>query len=719
MGDVGRGIAAILRISNFTNFALPYLDSMPNRLRESTSPYLRQHADNPVDWYEWGPEALELAKSTRKPILLSIGYAACHWCHVMAHESFEDEATAALMNDLFVNIKVDREERPDLDAIHMQAVQALTGHGGWPMTVFLTPDAVPFHAGTYFPPNDRQGLPSFQRVLRAVSSAWTEKPESVVAAGQSLTEHLRRAASPSTASHVVDQRTMELAVRALARAFDMRKGGFGGAPKFPPSMALDFLLRHAARTGNADALNMVVKTWEEMRRGGLYDQVGGGIHRYSVDADWLVPHFEKMLYDNALFARLGVRLWQVTHDEDVKFATEQTLDWVIREMRDPDGGFQSSLDADSEGHEGRFYVWSRDELQRVAGSDARVAEAHWGVTDEGNFEGQNILFVPNGAAATAARTGRPREDVLAALERARQRLYEHRSRRTWPGKDGKVIASWNGLMVRAFVEGARAFGRTEYRDAAGSAGRFMAARLVREGRVFRSTLDGRISGPGLLEDHAAVALAFLDLYSLTFDTAWLRQSREIAERTVEHFFDRDSDTWYDTASDHERLLVRPREATDNATPSGTSLVAELLLLWSNVDEKPEWRAMAETIVSRVGDAIAQYPQALGHVAGVAESIVNGGVQVAIAGNPTDVDFGALEARLGQVFVPGLVIAGGDPAASDQPALMRDRSAIDDRATAYVCRGFTCDLPTADPETLERQVLQLMGDGTRGAAPRHN
>jgi uncharacterized protein YyaL (SSP411 family) len=692
---------------------------MPNRLRESTSPYLRQHADNPVDWYEWGPEALEVAKSTGKPILLSIGYAACHWCHVMAHESFEDEATATLMNELFVNIKVDREERPDLDAIHMQAVQALTGHGGWPMTVFLTPDAVPFHAGTYFPPNDRQGLPSFQRVLRAVSSAWTEKPESVVAAGQSLTEHLRRAASPSTASHAVDQRTMELACRALSRSFDVRKGGFGGAPKFPPSMTLDFLLRHAVRMGNADALGMVVKTWEEMRRGGLYDQVGGGIHRYSVDADWLVPHFEKMLYDNALFARIGVRLWQVTRDEDVKAATEQTLDWVIREMRDPDGGFQSSLDADSEGHEGRFYVWSRDELQKVAGSDARVAEAHWGVTDEGNFEGQNILFVPNGTAATAVRTGLPREEVLAALERARQRLYEHRSRRTWPGKDGKVIASWNGLMIRAFVEGARAFGRAQYRDAAESAGRFVASRLVREGRVFRSTLDGRISGPGLLEDHAAVALAFLDLYSLTFDTAWLRQSHEIAERTVEHFLDRDNDTWYDTASDHERLLVRPREVTDNATPSGTSLVAELLLLWSELDEKPEWRAMAETIVSRVGDAIAQYPQALGHVAGVAESIVNGGVQVAIAGDPTEAGFGALEARLGQVFVPGLVIAGGDPAAADQPALMGDRSARDGRATAYVCRGFTCDLPTADPATLERQVLHMMGEGTRSAAPRHN
>ncbi len=691
---------------------------MPNRLHDSTSPYLRQHAGNPVDWYEWGPEALELARTTRKPILLSVGYAACHWCHVMAHESFEDESTAGLMNELFVNIKVDREERPDLDAIYMQAVQALTGHGGWPMTVFLTPDAVPFHAGTYFPPNDRQGLPSFQRVLRAVAGAWHDKPESVEAAGQTLTEHLRRAASPSTATHAVDERTMELAFRALSRAFDVRKGGFGGAPKFPPSMTLDFLLRHAVRTGNADALGMVTKTFDEMRRGGLFDQVGGGIHRYSVDAEWLVPHFEKMLYDNALFARLGVRLWQVTHDDEVRAATEQSLDWVLREMRDPDGGFQSSLDADSEGHEGKFYIWSREELARVAGADARVAEAHWGVTSEGNFDGQNILFIPNGTATTAARTSLSREEVSAALDRVRQRLYDARSQRVWPGKDGKVIASWNGLMIRAFVEGARAFDRVEYRDAAASAGHFLASRLVREGRVFRSTLDNRVSGPGLLEDYAAVALAFLDLYGLTFDTSWLRRSREITERTIELFLDRETDTWYDTASDHERLLVRPREVTDNATPSGTSLVAELLLHWSGLDDRPEWRGMAETIVSRVGEAIAQYPQALGHLAGVADSLVHGDVQVALAGSPSDAGLQSLASRLGRVFVPGLVLAGGDPTDADQAALMRDRTPINDQAAAYVCRGFTCDLPTTDSDILERQVLQLMGDGTRNAPVRH-
>ena len=692
---------------------------MPNRLRESASPYLRQHADNPVDWYEWGPEALEAAKTSGKPILLSIGYAACHWCHVMAHESFEDEATAALMNELYVNIKVDREERPDLDAIYMQAVQALTGHGGWPMTVFLTPETVPFHAGTYFPPNDRHGLPSFQRVLRAVSNAWRDKPESVQQAGRTLTEHLQRAASPSAEHYVVNRQTLDLAYRALARSFDVRKAGFGGAPKFPPSMALDFLLRHASRTGESFALEMVVKTFDAMQRGGIFDQVGGGLHRYSVDADWLVPHFEKMLYDNALFARLGVRLWQVTRDEDVKEATEQTLDWVVREMRDDRGGFQSSLDADSEGHEGRFYVWSRPELRQVAGPDTAVAEAHWGLSDAGNFEGSNILFVPDSVDATAARTGLNRDDVRAALGRARERLYAARARRTWPGKDGKVIASWNGLMVRAFAEAARVFGRDDYRDAALNAGRFLSSTLVREGRVSRSALDGRISGPGVLEDHAAVALAFLDLYSLTFDESWLRQSRAVTERTIEFFHDQATDTWYDTASDHEPLIVRPRDVTDNATPSGTSLIAELLLAWSELDDERTWWSMAESIVGRVGEAIAQYPQALGHVAGVADALVNGTVQVAIVGDVTDPLLQELVKRVSAAFVPALILAGGEPASEGQPALLRGREAVGGRPTAYVCREFTCELPSSDPDVVERQVKQLIGDASPSPSTRQD
>jgi len=683
---------------------------MPNRLRDSASPYLRQHADNPVDWYEWGPEALEFAKNSRKPILLSIGYAACHWCHVMAHESFEDESTAALMNELFVNIKVDREERPDLDAIHMQAVQSLTGHGGWPMTVFLTPDAVPFHAGTYFPPEDRQGIPSFRRVLTAVSNAWRDNQTSVEAAGRSLTEHLRKAATPSPAKQALDRRMLDLASRSLQRSFDMRHAGFGGAPKFPPSMTLDFLLRHAVRTNESVALEMVSKTHAAMRNGGIYDQVGGGLHRYSVDAEWLVPHFEKMLYDNALFARLGVHLWQVTREDEVREVTKQTLDWVLREMRDAGGGFHSSLDADSEGHEGRFYVWTYEEFRNAAELDSGIGETHWGLSPEGNFEGRNILFVRNGVDVTAARTGKSHDEVLATLRRLRDHLYTVRSRREWPTKDEKVIASWNGLMIRAFVDAARAFGRDDYREAAQEAGRFLGKQLVRDGRVFRSALGARVSGPGVLEDFAAAGLAFLDLYSLTFETTWLQWSRAVTEQAVDLFRDAESDTWYDTASDHEQLLLRPRDVTDNATPSGTSLMAELLVAWSDLDDKGEWRSLAESAVSRVGDAIAQFPQALGHMAGVADVLVNGSTQVAVAGDANDPRFRGLVDRLGSVFVPGLAVAGGDPAATDQPALMRNRVASGGNPTAYVCRGFVCDLPTSDPDELERQVRHLIGDG---------
>ncbi len=689
---------------------------MPNRLRDSASPYLRQHADNPVDWHEWGPEALARARDDHKPILLSIGYAACHWCHVMAHESFEDAATAALMNELFVNIKVDREERPDLDSIYMQAVQALTGHGGWPMTVFLTPDGVPFHGGTYFPPEDRHGIPSFQRVLRAVATAWREQPDKVAQSGQALTEYLQRAAAPAGPGQSVDRHSLALAFRSLAQQFDQQHGGFGGAPKFPPSMALDFLLRHWARTREPLAIEIVSRTHAAMRSGGIYDQVGGGLHRYSVDAAWLVPHFEKMLYDNAQFARLGVRVWQATGDQEARQATEQTLDWALREMLDDSGAFHSSLDADSEGHEGRFYVWDLADVQRIAGTDADVAIAHWGVTQGGNFEGSNILFVPDGVGATAARTGRDVAAVRDALARVRRRLYEARAKRTWPLKDDKVVASWNGLMIRAFVEAARAFQRDDYREAAIRAGRGLRSTLVRDDRVMRSALRGRVSGPGLLEDFAATGLAFVDLYGLTFDTDWLRASRAIASQAVDLFLDPVSGTWFDTARDHERLIVRPREVTDNATPSGTSLMADLLLHWSRLDDLPQWGALAEAAVHQAGETIARYPQALGYLAGVADALVYGSAQVALSGPVDDVAFRKMEDRLGSAFIPSLVLAGGDPDDPTQPALMANRHPIEGAPTAFACRRFACELPTRDPGELVRQVEQMSKDAGAERAP---
>jgi uncharacterized protein YyaL (SSP411 family) len=679
---------------------------MANHLAQAASPYLRQHADNPVDWYEWGPDALERARGERRPILLSIGYAACHWCHVMAHESFEDPATAALMNELFVNIKVDREERPDLDGIYMQAVQALTGHGGWPMTVFLTPEGVPFHGGTYFPPADRHGMPSFQRVLRAVANAWRDKPDDVAAAGRAMSEHLRRASVPADAQDV-DRRTLDLAFRGLARSFDPRHAGFGAAPKFPPSMALDFLLRHWARTGESLAIDIVRRTHQAMREGGIFDQLGGGLHRYSVDEAWLVPHFEKMLYDNALFARVGVHLWQVTKDLEVRDATLRTLDWVIREMRAPSGGFCSSLDADSEGHEGRFYVWDHEEFIRVAGEDAAVAEAHWGVTASGNFEGSNILFVPHGMQATASRVRMDTGTVATALERVRHRLLDARSERTRPARDDKVIAAWNGLMVRAFAEAARVFGRPGDLDVATTAGNFLSENMVRDGRVIRSVLGGRRGGNGFLEDQAAVGLAFLDLHALTLSGEWLERSRTVLEQTIDLFHDASSGTWFDTARDGEALLIRPRELTDNATPSGTSLIAELLQRWADLDDRADYRELASAAVRQAGSPLAQYPLAFGHLAGVADSLVNGAVQVALVGSGDEPHTRSLADRIAAHYLPGLVLAGGLPDAKAAPALLRDRQPLAGRATAYVCRGFVCDRPTDDPDVLETQVAGLI------------
>ena len=443
---------------------------MTNLLANESSPYLRQHADNPVDWYPWGPEALERARREDRPILLSIGYAACHWCHVMARESFEDPATASEMNASFVNIKVDREERPDLDSIYMQAVQAMTGQGGWPMTVFLTPKGEPFYGGTYFPPEDRHGMPSFRRLLASIAGSWASKREDVLRAARSMDDMYAVNAAPAPPGSTVDASTLDAAFRDLGKRFEPRHGGFGGAPKFPQAMSLDFLLRYWARTGEPRALHIVQHSFHQMARGGIHDQVGGGFHRYSVDAGWLVPHFEKMLYDNALLARLGIHLWQATGDEAVRRAAVGTLRWVLREMTDDSGGFYSSLDADSEHEEGKFYVWAVDELRRLLGDGADAFIAQYGASRGGNFDGQNILFVPESAA----------EERAGEFDSARATLYAERARRVWPGRDEKVIASWNGLMLRAMAEGARVFGDADMREAALANGAFLARELVRD-----------------------------------------------------------------------------------------------------------------------------------------------------------------------------------------------------------------------------------------------
>jgi len=680
---------------------------MPNRLANETSPYLIQHAENPVDWYPWGSEALERARREDKPILLSIGYAACHWCHVMAHESFENEETARLMNELFVNIKVDREERPDLDSIYMQATQAMTGHGGWPMTVFLTPDTAPFYTGTYFPPDDRHGMPAFRRVLLAVADAYRARRSGVEETAAKMRELYASAAAVTMSTGALTATTLDRAYRGIAQRYDARYGGFEGAPKFPQAMVLDFLLRYWRRTGTDYALEMATTSFRKMARGGIYDQLGGGFHRYAVDATWTVPHFEKMLYDNALLSRLGAHLWQATRDPEVRRVTEETIDWVAREMTAPDGGFYSSLDADSAGHEGTYYVWTQEELDKALGDTGALAKAYWGVAHEPNFEGRYILTVPHEPSVVAARGGASVDDVTEAVADARALLLARRAVRERPGRDEKVLAAWNGLMLRAVAECARAFGRADYRSLAIRNGEFLLREMVRGGRVMRSHTAGVTRIAGYLEDHAAVALGFLDVYALTFDRRWLDAARTIADAVDAWFWDDRIGAYFDTASDHEQLLTRPRDFTDNAVPSGTSLAVDLLLRLAELLGDTARRERAMRVLESLTEPLARYAPAFGHMLGVADMAVHGAVEVALAGDPAAQDFRALADAVGAHYVPSLVMAGGTPpdGGSGQIALLADKLPRDNRATAYVCRQYVCEEPVSDPAELPPQLTR--------------
>ena len=683
---------------------------MPNRLAHETSPYLLQHANNPVDWYPWGSDALERARSENKPILLSIGYAACHWCHVMEHESFENDATAALMNENFVNIKVDREERPDLDGIYMQAVQAMTGHGGWPMTVFLTPEGVPFYGGTYFPKDDRHGMPSFTRVLQSVSNAYRVKPGDIARSAASVSEMYASAAEETRSSGPLTTELLDRAYRAIADRYDERNGGFEGAPKFPQTMSLDFVLRYWARRGVEQALAIASHSFKQMARGGIYDQIGGGFARYAVDTVWLVPHFEKMLYDNALLVRLGAHLWQATKDDSVRRVVEETVNWAIREMRSPDGGFYSSFDADSEGHEGKFYVWSADEIDAILGEDAALARAYWGVTTDGNFEGHNILFVDGDRRTIAARFRLSESELDAAIARSAAKLYDVRARRVWPGRDEKILTAWNGLMVRGIAEAARAFGNEAYRNIAIESAQFLFDSLCKDGRVFRSYKDGRARIAGYLEDYASLGLAALSVYELTFDTVWLDRARAMSDATVQWFWSDATGAFHDTASDHERLITRPREIADNATPSGTSLAVELLVRLAELLHDVDARRRATYVVETLAPAIGRYPSAFGHLLGTADMLINGAVEVAIVGEMGATDFVALERVVADRYVPSLVLAGGAARNDGAIALLNGRLARDGNATAYVCRGYACDAPATSASVLESQLDALTRAG---------
>lgn len=675
---------------------------MPNRLANETSPYLLQHRDNPVNWYPWTDEALARARDEDRPILLSIGYSACHWCHVMAHESFEDQEIADLMNDLFVNIKVDREERPDLDGIYMESVQALTGHGGWPMTVFLTPTGEPFFGGTYFPPEPRQGMPGFKDVLRGVASAYRERRGDVEHNAALLRDRLRAAMQFPATPGELDADVARRATRGLVQQIDRMHGGFGSAPKFPQPMALDFLLRRYVRDRDASALEAAELSLEKMARGGIYDQLGGGFHRYSVDERWLVPHFEKMLYDNALLVPVYLHAFQITGKELYRRIVVETLNWVTREMTDPGGGFYATLDADSEGHEGKFYVWSIDELRALLGEeDGRLVAAYFDATERGNFEGANILHLPRDIDVVAHRTGVGIERLGEALDRAREQLLEARERRVRPGRDEKILTAWNGLMIRAFAEAGAILERDDYRGMAEQAATYLLSMRFPDGRLPRASTGGEARLNGYLEDYAFLADGLLALYETTFAPRWLEELRWVVRIMVEQFWDPVDGGFFDTGRAHEQLITRPKSVLDNAIPAGNSVAVDVLQRLGALDALPDYSDRATRILRALQAPMSQHPTAFGRLLSAFDFAAAPPREVALAGRATAPDMVALLRVIRAKFRPTLVLALCDPDQPDQtlPALLQGRDTLDGRATAYVCERRACKLPVTTPEEL--------------------
>jgi uncharacterized protein YyaL (SSP411 family) len=663
---------------------------MPNRLANETSPYLLQHADNPVDWYPWGKEALARAKAEDKPIFLSIGYSACHWCHVMAHESFEDERVADILNEHFVSIKVDREERPDLDRIYMNAVQAMTGSGGWPMSVFLTPEGQPFYGGTYFPPTPRYGMPSFPQVLAAVADGWQNRRQELVVSGQRLVAALEQqsAIREDVKREGLKPETVEAAFQNLSKRFDRVHGGWGNAPKFPQPMALEFLLRYHCVTSASQALQMVSQTLETMARGGMYDQLGGGFHRYSVDDHWLVPHFEKMLYDNAQLARVYLHAWQVTGKPFYRTIAEEIFDYVIREMTDSSGGFYSTQDADSEGEEGKFFVWTQAEIRELLGAEADTFMAAYNVTEAGNFEGQNILELVGDA------------DQRAELAEARRKLFVAREQRVHPGRDEKVLTSWNGLMLAAFAEAARVLDIGYYRQVAERNATFLLYKVRQaNGRLFHSWKEGQARFNGYLEDYTHLIEGLLELYQATFDPRWYQAARELAEVMIEHFSAPDGG-FFDTSDDHETLITRPRELQDNAVPSGNAMAAFVLLRLAGLAGEPRYAELAQRSLSQVQPLLARYPLGFAQWLIALDYALSHPREVAIVGDPEAADARALLDACTTGYRPHQIVAlGASETEASVVPLLQDRNLIEGRATAYVCVDFTCRPPVTDPVTL--------------------
>jgi uncharacterized protein YyaL (SSP411 family) len=705
---VGKGAAA-------APFFIVKEQQMPNRLMNETSPYLLQHAHNPVEWYPWGEEALAAAWAEDKPIFLSIGYAACHWCHVMEHESFEDEATAQLMNRLFVNIKVDREERPDLDSIYMNAVVGLTGSGGWPMSVFLTPDGKPFYGGTYFPPEPRYGMPSFREVLQAVASAWQTRRDEVLKSSEDIAAYLRQASEFARANEhgPLSPETLVKAAQNISRTYDQANGGWGGAPKFPQPMALEFLLRRYVQKPEDELRAMLDHTLIAMAHGGMYDQLGGGFHRYSTDARWLVPHFEKMLYDNSQLARVYLHAWQALGDPAYRRIAIEILDYVLREMMHPAGGFYSTQDADSEGVEGKFFLWTVDEVRSILGDEAILFNEVYGVTPAGNFHehhlppGQNILNITTDPEAVAKKNGLSLAQLEVILDEARRKLFDAREQRVKPGRDEKILTAWNGLMLAALSEAGRDQSLGRRAELYQSAAKRNAAFLLREmrhgdGRLLRTWKEGQAKLNGYLEDYTCVIEGLLDLYQTTFDEQWFSAARELADTMVQHYADA-AGGFFDTSDDHEALVTRPKDLQDNAVPSGNAMAATVLLKLAAFTGEAAYYRHAEALLGALQPALRQSPLSFAQWLIALDFVLSNPREIAVVGDKQSDEGQALLDVIRTGYRPHQVVALGAPDRPSAIPLLLNRPALDNHATAYVCVQFVCQRPTSDPRILAEQL----------------
>jgi uncharacterized protein len=695
----------------------PHEMQRTNRLASETSPYLLQHRHNPVDWYPWGPEALARATAEDKPILLSVGYSACHWCHVMEHESFEDEETAALMNEHFINVKVDREERPDIDSIYMVAVQQLTGRGGWPMTVFLTPTGEPFYGGTYFPPEAKHGLPSFRQVLLSVAQAYRERREEVADSAQELRGLLQHHASLRAPVGVLDETVLDRAYQRIAADYDARRGGFGRAPKFPQPLSLEVLLRHWRRTGSGDALRMLEHSLQSMAAGGIYDHLGGGFHRYSVDARWLVPHFEKMLYDNALLARLYLHAYQATGKVGYRRVVEETLRYVRREMTGPVGGFFSAQDADSEGVEGKFFVWTPAAIDEALGAEeGPLFRAYFDVTEQGNWEGDHhapppepisILNTPRSLEEVAAEVGVSAERLQGVIDRGREVLYERRAHRTWPGLDDKVLTSWNALMLQAFAEAARILARDDYLETATRNAEFLLRELRRDGTLLRTWKGGQAKIDAFLEDYALLVQALISLYEASFEPRWLSEARALGDTMVERFWESEEGVFYDAARDAEPLVVRPRDFYDNPMPSGNSAAVMALLRLGRLLGEARYSRIGRQAMEAMGRLLTDMPAGFGHLLAALDFEFAPPREVAIVGRRTEPGTQALLNVLASRYLPNVVLACAEPGSLGEAAqfipLLEGRGLVDGRAAAYVCESYACRMPVTEPAELQAEL----------------